>query len=216
MRFSRRSLLAGLSSLPLVRAASAFDEKLTPRDVLGGGLVRAGRAAEGAEAHGTYEFVCVGADGVERWRETIHNVVATVGKNLAFNTFLAGSSYTVTGPYMGLISGTSYSAVSASDTMTSHSGWLEAGNANAPQYSGSRPTCVWSAASGGAISLSAALNFAFTASGTVEGAFVTFGSGASPTIDNTGGTLWSAGVFTTGARSVLNGDQINVSYSASM
>jgi hypothetical protein len=183
---------------------------------VGAALVGANGLDEACEVHGRFVIECRDKDGNLKWTETIDNVVCTLGKNLMFNTAFAGSAYTVTGPFMGLISGTSYTAVAAADTMTSHSGWLEAGNANAPQYSGSRPTCVWSAASGGAIALSAALNFTFTAGGTVQGAFVTFGSGASATIDNTGGTLWSAGVFSTGARTVLTGDQINVSYSASM
>lgn len=66
---------------------------------------------------------------------------------------------------------------------------LEAGNANAPTYSGTRKTCEWNAASGGSKALSAALSFAFTGSGTVKGAFLVFGTGALNTIDNTAGTL---------------------------
>jgi hypothetical protein len=104
---------------------------------------------EHADAHGRYEIECFGPDGKLKWRETIENVVQTVGKNLALDTFLAGSAYTVTGPYMGLISSTSYSAVAAGDTMTSHAGWLEAGGTNAPTYSGNRKTAVWSAAASG-------------------------------------------------------------------
>lgn len=193
-----------------------MDDRIEPKESAIAGLIARGGTGDSLDAHGRFIFECRDSDGNLKWTEEIDNVVTTVGKNLAFNTFLAGSSYTVTGPYMGLISGTSFTAVAATDTMTSHSGWIEAGNANAPQYSGTRQTCVWSAASGGAIALSAALNFTFTASGTVQGAFIDYGSGAVSTIDNTGGTLWSAGVFTSGARSVLSGDSINVSYSVSM
>src|SRR5690349_14341590 len=75
--------------------------------------------------------------------EEFPNTVVTVGKNLALDTFLAGSAYTVTGPYMGLISSVGYSAISAADTMASHAGWAEAGNANAPTYSGNRKTAAW-------------------------------------------------------------------------
>ena len=117
---------------------------------------------------------------------------------------------------MGLISSTSYTAVSAGDTMASHAGWLEAGGANAPTYSGNRKTAVWSAASAGAKALSAALSFAITSSGTVKGAFIVFGSGAVNTKDNTSGTLWSAGTFATGDKSVVNGDTLNVNYSTSL
>lgn len=147
------------------------------------------------------------------WRDLAFNTVATVGKNLALDTFLAGSGYTVTGPYMGLISSVSWSATAAADTMASHSGWLEAGNANAPTYTSPRKTCAWSSAAAGVKALSAALTFAITGTGTVKGAFIGYGSGAVTTIDNTSGTLMSAGVFSGGDKAVVNLDSLAVSYS---
>lgn len=167
-------------------------------------------------AQGTYVAECVDADGQVRWRDTAENTVVVVGKNLILDQALAGSAYTVTGPFMGLISSASFSAVSSADTMASHSGWLEAGSANAPTFSGSRPTAAWSAASSGSKSLSAALSFSITGTGTIEGAFLVAGSGASATVGNTSGTLISAGLFTGGTRAVLNGDTVNVSYSMSI
>lgn len=152
-------------------------------------------------------------DGKVIYSEKFPNTVATVGKNLALDTFLAGSSYTVTGPFMGLISSTSYSAISAADTMASHAGWLEAGGSNAPTYTSTRKTAAWSSASAGAKALSAALAFAITGTGTIKGVFMVFGTGAVNTKDDTNGTLLSAGLFTGGDRAVLNGDTINVSYS---
>jgi hypothetical protein len=153
-------------------------------------------------------------DGQVIWEEEFNNTVVTVGKNSMLDNFLAGSAYTVTGPYMGLISGTP--TTNAADTMTSHAGWSEVGGTNAPAYSGNRPTCLWSAASGGSKSLSAALNFTFTSGGTVGGAFIVLGTGAVNTKDNTSGTLFSAGAFGTGNRAVLTSDQLNVSYSISV
>ena len=192
------------------------EERADARDCHDASVIRASGLGEAAEAHGRYEIECIGADGKPKWREIIENVVATVGKNLALDTFLAGSGYTVTGPYMGLISATSYTAVAASDTMASHAGWLEAGGVNAPTYSGNRKTAVWSAAASGAKALSSALSFAITSSGTVKGAFLCYGSGAVNTKDNTSGTLWSAGTFSTGDKSVVNGDTLNVNYSTSL
>ena len=192
------------------------EERASARECSDASVVRGSALGEQADAHGRYEIECIGADGRLKWREVIDNVVATVGKNLALDTFLAGAAYTVTGPYMGLISSTSYSAVSAGDTMSSHAGWLEAGGANAPTYSGNRKTAVWSAAAAGSKAVSPALSFAVTSSGTVKGAFLAFGSGASATKDNTSGTLWSAGTFTTGDKSVVNGDTLNVNYSTSL
>lgn len=171
---------------------------------------------EAAEAHGTYTVECIGPDGEVKWTETIENVVTTVGKNLALDTYLAGAAYTVVGPYLGLISSASFSAVAAGDTMTSHAGWLEAGNANAPTYTSPRKTAAWSAASAGAKALSAALSFAITGTGTVKGCFLVLGAGAVSTIDNTAGTLYSAGLFTGGDKIVANLDTLNVSYTASL
>lgn len=180
------------------------------------GVIRGGINEEKGFLSGTYTVKCIGPDGSVKWVDTFDNVVTTVGKNLALDTFLAGSTYTVTGPYMGLISSSSYSAVAAGDAMNSHAGWLEAGNANAPTYTAPRKTCAWSAAGGGSKSLSAALSFAITGSGTVKGCFIVYGPGASATIDNTGGTLYSAGLFTGGDKVVGNGDTLNVSYTASL
>jgi hypothetical protein len=172
--------------------------------------------AENAEIHGRYEVVCRDKDGRVKWMDVIENVVATLGKNLLLDSGLAGSAYTVTGPFMGLISSVSFTATSATDTMASHSGWTEGGITNAPTYSGGRKTAVWSAASAGAKALSAALTFTFTGAGTVKGCFIAFGAGAVATVDSTAGTLYSAGVFTGGDKVVASGDSLAVSYSASL
>jgi hypothetical protein len=192
------------------------DEAAHVRDCNDAFVIQGLGIGERAEAHGGYEVECFGPDGKLKWREVIENVVCTVGKNLALDTFLAGSAYTVTGPFMGLISSTSYTAVAAADTMASHSGWLEAGGANAPTYTGNRKTAAWSAAASGAKALSAALSFAITGTGTVKGAFLCYGSGAVATKDDTGGTLYSAGTFTAGDKAVVNGDTLNVSWSGSL
>ena len=192
------------------------DERAQAREHSDASVIRGSGISEAAEAHGRYEIECIGPDGRLKWREVIDNVVATVGKNLMLDTALAGSAYTVTGPYMGLISSTSWSAVAAGDTMASHSGWLEAGGANAPTYSGNRKTAAWSSASAGSKSLSAALSFGITSTGTVKGAFLVYGSGASATKDDTGGTLWSAGTFSTGDKAVVNGDTLNVAFQTSL
>lgn len=150
------------------------------------------------------------------WAQRILNVVTTVGKNEMLDKALAGSGYTVVGPYIGLISSTSWSAVAAGDTMGSHAGWLEAGNANTPTYSGTRKTASWAAASSGSKALSAAASFGITGSGTVKGCFMLFGSAAVNTIDNTSGILLSAGTFSGGDKTVANTDTLNVSYSMAL
>jgi hypothetical protein len=192
------------------------DERANARECNDASVIRGSGIGEHADAHGRYEIECIGADGKLKWRDTIENVVATVGKNLMLDSSLAGAAYTVVGPFMGLISSVSYSAVAAGDTMASHAGWLEAGGANAPTYTGNRQTAVWSAATAGGKALSAALSFAITSTGTVKGAFLCFGTGAVNTKDNAGGVLWSAGTFSTGDKAVVNGDTLNVNYSTSL
>jgi len=192
-----------------------MDDKMNALAATGASLTRAGDLSERAQAEGVYTVECV-RDGEVIWRDEFLNTVMTVGKNLALDTFLAGSAYTVTGPFMGLISSSGYSAISAADTMASHAGWTEAGNANAPTYTAPRKTAAWSAASAGAKSLSAALAFAITGTGTIKGAFMVYGTGAVSTIDNTSGTLLSAGLFSGGDRAVLSGDTVNVSYTLSL
>lgn len=149
-----------------------------------------------AHARGIFSMTFRRSDGSIFYQERFHNTVMTLGKNALENSGLAGSSYTAV-CYMGLISGTSFSAISAADTMTSHAGWLEAGNANAPTYgtTGPRLTLTWAAAASGAISTSGTNAYVFSGSGTVQGGFIVFGSGASATVGNTGGTLFNAGTL---------------------
>lgn len=193
-----------------------MNENANPQDHNDASITRNATHTEQAHAHGCYHVQCWDKDGNLKWEDTAPNVVTTVGKNLALDTYLAGAAYTVTGPFLGLISSTSYTAVDVADTMSSHAGWLEAGTANAPTYTAPRKTAVWSAASSGSKALSAALSYAITGTGTVKGCFLVFGTGAVSTIDNTSGTLYSAGLFTGGDKAVISTDTLNVSYTASL
>lgn len=150
-----------------------------------------------------------------KWDQYAPNVVTTVGANLALDTTLAGSAYTVTGPYMGLIGAASYVSVPViGDTMASHATWTEAGTANAPTYTGPRKTVSWSAAAAKSKSPSAAPVFAITGTGTAKGVFLVCGTGALSTIDNTAGTLYSAGLFSGGDQAVVNTNTLTITYTA--
>ena len=147
--------------------------------------------------------------------DTIQNVVTTLARNAMLDSALAGSNFSVTGPFMGLISSVGYTGVPViGDTMSSHATWVEAGSAsNFPLYTAPRKTCVWSAATNSAKALSAALSFVcITTGGTVKGAFLVFGTGAVSTIADTNGILLSAGLFTGGDKTIGVADTLQVSY----
>lgn len=164
-------------------------------------------ATEQAQATGTYEVQCIGADGQVKWTDTIPNLVTTAGKNDALDKYLAGSAYTAAW-YLGLIDSTSYSAVAAGDTAASHAGWTES-----TAYSqGARPTAAWSAAAAGSKALSAASAFTMNAGATIKGCFLISNS----TKSGTTGILYSAGLFSGGDKLVQSGDTLNVSYTASL
>lgn len=169
-----------------------------------------------AYARGLYSVKCYNSDSELKWAETFSNVVTTAGKNLALDSYLSsggGSAPGGTGPYMSLINGSAFSAVAAADTMTSHSGWTEF-----TSYNGARQLCVFNSASAGQKALSTALQFTINAAGplTVQGAFIVYGPGASTTLGNTSGTLYSAGAFAGGAQTVNLSDSLFIAYVASL
>jgi hypothetical protein len=193
-------------------------EKSVAKETQSCSVIRKQSIADVIALKGTYSIKCYDKQGRLKWYDTIDNLVTTVGKNLALDTLLAGSSYSVTGPYMGLISSVGYSEIVAGDTMASHAGWAEAGSGtDYPLYNGTRKTCVFSAAAAGAKALSSALSFTIeTTGGTIKGCFIVLGTGAVATIADTGGVLLSAGLFTGGDKVVSVSDVVNVSYSLGM
>jgi len=181
--------------------------------------LNAGAAAnETVGIEGFYEVKCHDKDGNLKWEDSFPNLVNAVGKELMLDTLLKGSSYSVTGPFLGLISGAS-PTFAAADTMTSHAGWTEFVNYTVGG-SAVRGTAVFaSATSAGStpsnVTTSAATAIVYTitgAGGTVGGCFLVTGTGATSAQSNTGGTLYSAGAFTT-AKVTTAGDTVSVTYS---
>lgn len=168
---------------------------------------------------GTYLVECRDADGNIKWADQFPNLVNAIGKQLMLDTLLKGSSYTVVGPFLGLVSGASPTFGTGTDTMASHSGWTEFTNYT---VSGSavRGTAVFaSATSSGStpsnVTTSSATAITYTitgAGGTVGGCFLVTGTGAVSTQSSTAGTLYSAGAFST-AKVVTAGDTVSVTYS---
>jgi hypothetical protein len=180
-------------------------DRLQAIEALVAGLVARPSNEDKLNIKGRYVVECRDKDGELKWSDVIDNLVTTVGKNDMLDKYLAGSAYTAGTVYMGL-KGTGTAA--AGDTMASHAGWSEL---NASASSGARQSVSFSAASGGSKQTSAAVSWSITGSATVDGCFIVMGGNA--TNGNTTGTLLSAGTFSGGSRSVVNGDTLNVTYS---
>ena len=157
---------------------------------------------------GHYTAVCYSADGFVKWADDIENLVTTVGKNATLDTILGNSA---AGAVVMGLKGVGTAVVA--DTQASHATWLEVGLANAPTYSGNRPTPSFSAASAGSKTTSSAVSFSITSTGTVAGCFINIGGSA--TKDSTTGTLFSAGDFSS-TKAVVSGDTIAVTYTATL
>ena len=184
----------------------SFAEIAKATDAQSASLVASTGANENLTITGAYTVECFDADGNLKWSEAIKNLVVTVGKNSMLDEYFAGTTYSAAW-YLGLVDGASSPTYNAADTMASHAGWSEF-----TSYSEStRPAPTWSAASSGS-KATTATSFSINGSGTVAGAFMT----TDDTISGTSGTLYSAGNFSGGSRTVANGDTLNVTYTATL
>jgi hypothetical protein len=184
-----------------------FKEKVQMADACEASVDRGASHSEATSISGYYTVECHDASGALKWKDDIHNLVTTVGKNLTMDTILGNSA---AGAVVMGLKGTGTADVA--DTQASHATWLEVGGTNAPTYSGNRKTPVFGAASGGVKTTSSAVVFSMTGSGTVAGCFINIGGSA--TKDDTTGTLFSAGDFTAGNKVVTSGDTLSVTYAA--
>ena len=172
----------------------------------------------GIEGH--YHVECRDANGNLKWSEDFDNQVVQVGKIFMLSQTLLTSPVALVGPYLGLVSG-SGNTFSPTDTMTSHAGWTEF-TAYTVSSSAVRGTAVFSTPTGNnnttpgsnVVTVAAsAITYTITGSGgTIGGCFLVTGTGASNSLGNTGGTLYSAGAFGT-AKTTTAGDTVSVTYS---
>ena len=166
---------------------------------------------------GYYNVTCNDAQGNLKWEESFPNLVNAIGKQLLLDTLLKGSSYTVVGPFLGLIN--SSPTFLAADTMTSHAGWTEFTNYTVGG-SAVRGTAVFASATSSGLSpanitssAASAITYTITgAGGTVYGCFLVTGTGAVNTQSSTAGTLYSEGNFSV-AKTTTAGDTVSVTYS---
>ena len=163
-------------------------------------------AIQQASFGGVFNVQCLDADGNVKWTEEFPNLVVNTGLQYLNTQVFKGVTYTAAW-YMGLVNtGATYAG---GNTMLSHSGWTE----NVGYSQAARPTMVFGTATTAdpSVITSTATVFSINATSVIAGAFLTTDS----TKSGTAGTLFSAGNFTVGDRSVVTGDTLNVTYTFS-
>lgn len=133
------------------------------------------------------------------WR----NAATTAGLNYLLDAGFRNQTAVATW-YVGLIDNTSFTAIAAADTMSSHSGWAEFDDYDET----TRPAwTIANAAASGSLASSSVTQFTINASGTARGMFLASNS----TIGGTTGTLWATAVESSG-RAVASGQTLQAFY----
>ena len=180
-------------------------EVMQSADQVETGLVAVNNAAEGLIAHGWVRTECV-RDGKIVWVDEGPNLIVTTGRNKLLDETLAGSTYTAAW-YMGLIDNAGFTAIAAANTMASHAGWAEA-----DEYDeATREALSFAAASAGSKATSAAASFTISATVVINGVFI-----ASSSTKNEAASILFAAKSFSATRSVVDGDTLNVTYTASL
>jgi hypothetical protein len=200
-------------------------EKAKFGDISTAAVMRNAASDNSVGFEGFYDVVCYDAQGNIKWEDRAPNLVTAAGKNALFDYYFGatgtGGGTSSGANYLGLVGSASATAnYFPSDTISSHTGWIEVGGSNAPAYTGTRQQPNWTAstnngsAAGSNITSKAAsaLTFTFTSGGTVFGCFINSGASASATKDSTVGVLYSGGSFTAGSKIVSSGDSLAVTY----
>jgi hypothetical protein len=167
---------------------------------------------EGARGGGTFHFQCFDKDGNLKWEDSAKNLVVNVGLADMNDKYFSGSGYSAAW-YLGLVDNSPSPSYAAGDTMSSHAGWAE----NTDYTQTNRPTVTFGSATvadPSVIDNSGSVDvFTMNASVTIAGAFLT----SDNTKGGTSGILFSASTFQSpGARTVVSGDTLNVTYEFSL
>ncbi len=136
-----------------------------------------------------------------------YNDITNEGKNTILDVmFNNGTQIANNSWFIGLISLTSFTALAAADTMSSHTGWTEF-----TSYSQANRVAWGSGNAAGQSTTNASpATFDINGSGTVKGIFVPSNS----TKSGTTGKLWATALFAADVP-VSNGDQLKITYTVS-
>lgn len=163
-----------------------------------------------ANTQGMFNIVCKNPDGSVAWEESFSNGTTDQGRAFALNNVFRNVAASATW-FVGLISATSYTALSPLDTAATHTGWVELADyteATRRQWDPSAPV-----SSSGITTLTVASPLVFTASGsvTVKGAFLASASAK----NSTAGVLWATGVFASD-QVLIVGQTVSITYQTSL
>ena len=171
-----------------------------------------------AAMRGRWNIRCRDKHGVIKWEDTLGplatcpadepysgNIVVNAGLNYLLDAGLSAGS-AITTWYLGLLSATP--TVAAGDTMASHAGWTEI----TAYDEANRVTWVDGGVASQTVSNTASpADFTISTNGTnIGGAFLT----SNNTKGGTTGTLYAAGAFTAGDKSLDDNDSIEVTFTA--
>jgi hypothetical protein len=184
------------------------------KDQVSAGLITNPTAGDTVGAGGVYTVTCVGADGVEKWSDTFHNLVMNGGVANMNSVYFSASTQSTTW-YLGLVTGPgSGTTFSAGDTLASHGATGSGGWTENTDYTGNRKSVTFGSATTANPSVitnsASPSSFAMTGTATIAGAFLCNVS------SGTSGVLFSAGDFSGGDKSVASGDTLNVTYTFSL
>ena len=186
-----------------------FNEKAKSTDLTVASVSAGAEFKEGASGGGVFHFKCFDKDGNLKWEDWAHNLVVNAGLQDMNTQYFKGSNYSATW-YLGLVNNSPAPSYNANDTLSSHAGWNETTG-----YSGNRKAVTFGTASTADPSVidnsGSPAQFSINTTVTVAGAFL------ASVATGTSGILFSVSTFQSpGARSVVNGDTLSVTYQFSL
>lgn len=188
-----------------------FNEKAKSTDMVASGVRVDPVLQSRAGAGGVFHFKCYDAQGNLKWEDAAPNLVVNEGLKDMNDKYFSGVTYSATW-YLGLVNNSPSPSYVAGDTAASH-GWTET-----TAYSqANRPTCTFGAATSADPSVisnsGSPATFSINGTVTVAGAFLI----SDNTKGGSSGVLFSASNFQApGARSVVSGDTLTVTYQFSL
>ena len=170
-------------------------------------LTRKRQAVDIFQMEGRYPIVQLWRGGKLIHEEAINNGITNEGKNFIFDCMFNSATQSGSSSWViGIIDSSGYSALNVTDTMASHSTWTE--------FTGYSQTTrvAWgqSTSSGQTVTNGSPATFDFTATGTLQGIFITNVATKSATT----GKLWSTGLFSSTVP-VVSGDELKITYAVS-